>query len=102
MQSAAAKPRETWPTFSAYATAYAVLRGRRYTLAMCRMRAKQRMEHVVRTLLARVVTLGIRMTLLLRGRGFYSVRGLQDLWQAWHGDGPHGVTSPPQLGRGQP
>jgi hypothetical protein len=65
--------------FFTYATAYAVVRGRRYTLALCRVRAKQTMDHVVRTLLARVVTLGIRMKLLLLDRGFYSVRVIQDL-----------------------
>jgi putative transposase len=37
------------------------------------------MDHVVRTLLARVATLGIRMKLLLLDRGFYSVRVIQDL-----------------------
>ena len=65
--------------FFTYATAYAVVRGRRYTLAMCRVRAKQRMDHVLRTLLARLVTLGIRIQLLLLDRGFYSVRVMQDL-----------------------
>ena len=65
--------------FFTYATAYAVVRGRRYTLAMCRVRAKQTMDHVVRTLLARVVTLGIRIKLLLLDRGFYSVRIIHDL-----------------------
>jgi hypothetical protein len=65
--------------FFTYATAYAVVRGRRYTLAMCRVRAKQRMDHVLRTLLARLVTLGIRIKLLLLDRGFYSVRVIQDL-----------------------
>lgn len=65
--------------FFTYATAYAVVRGRRYTLAMCRVRAKQSMAHVLRTLLARLVTLGIRIKLLLLDRGFYSVRVIQDL-----------------------
>jgi hypothetical protein len=65
--------------FFTYATAYAVVRGRRYTLAMCRVRAKQSMDHVLRTLLTRLVTLGIRMKLLLLDRGFYSVRVIQDL-----------------------
>ena len=67
------------PHFVTYATAYAVVRGRRSTLAMCRVRAKQRMDHVLRTLLARLVTLGMRMKLLLLDRGFYSVRVIQDL-----------------------
>ena len=65
--------------FFTYATAYAVVRGRRYTLAMCRVRAKQSMDHVVRILLARVITLGIRIKLVLLDRGFYSVRVMQDL-----------------------
>jgi hypothetical protein len=65
--------------FFTYATAYAVVRGRRYTLAMCRVRAKQTMDYVLRTLLARLVTLGIRIKLLLLDRGFYSVRVIQDL-----------------------
>jgi hypothetical protein len=41
---------------------------------MCRVRAKQSREHVLRTLLARVVTWGMRIQLLLLDRGFYSVR----------------------------
>jgi hypothetical protein len=65
--------------FFTYATAYAVIRGRRYTLAICRVRAKQTMDHVVRTLLARLVTLGIRIKLLLLDRGFYSVRVMREL-----------------------
>jgi hypothetical protein len=65
--------------FFTYATAYAVVQGRRYTLALCRVRAKQTMNHVVRILLERLVTLGIRIKLLLLDRGFYSVRVIQDL-----------------------
>jgi putative transposase len=65
--------------FFTYATAYAVVRGRRYTLAMCRVRAKQSMDHVLRTLLARLVTLGIRIKLVLLDRGFYTVRVMRDL-----------------------
>jgi hypothetical protein len=65
--------------FFTYATAYAVVRGRRYTLAMCRGRAKQSMDYVLRTLLARLVTLGIGIKLLLLDRGFYSVRVIPDL-----------------------
>ena len=60
------------------ATAYAVVRGRRSTLAMCRVRAKQSMDDVLRTLLARLGTLGIRVKRLWLDRGFYSVRMLQD------------------------
>jgi hypothetical protein len=52
---------------------------RRYTLALCRVRAKQTMDHVVRTLLERLVMLGIRLKLLLLDRGFYSVQVMRDL-----------------------
>lgn len=65
--------------FFTYATAYAVVRGRRYTLAICRVQAKQTMDHVVRTLLERLVILGIRIKLLLLDRGFYTVRVIRDL-----------------------
>ena len=65
--------------FFTYATAYAVVRGRRYTLALYRVRAKQSMDHVVRRLLARLGTLGIRIKLVLLDRGFYSVRVIRDL-----------------------
>ena len=65
--------------FFTYATAYAVVRGRRYTLAVCRVRAKQPMDQVVRILLARLILLGIPIKLLLLDRGFYTVRVIQDL-----------------------
>jgi putative transposase len=65
--------------FFTYATAYAVVQGRRYTLAICRVRAKQTMDHVVRTLLERLDILGIRIQLLLLDRGFYSVRVIGNL-----------------------
>src|SRR5262249_40127643 len=67
------------PHFFTYATAYAVVQGRRYTRAICRVRAKQTMAHVVRPLLERVGLLGIRMQLLLLDRGFYRVRVMSDL-----------------------
>jgi hypothetical protein len=46
---------------------------------MGRVRAKQSMDQVLRTLRARVVTLGMRIQLLLLDRGFYSVRVMPDL-----------------------
>jgi hypothetical protein len=67
------------PHFCTYATAYAVLQGRRDTLAMYRVRAKQSMDSVLRRLLARLVTLGMRITLLLLDRGVYTVRVMRDL-----------------------
>jgi hypothetical protein len=67
------------PHFFTYAPASAVVRGRRYPLAMCRVRAKQTMDDVLRTLLTRVGRVGSRIKLLLLERGCYSVRVIQDL-----------------------
>jgi hypothetical protein len=63
----------TPPVFP-YATASAVVRGRRYTLARCRVRAKQRMDQVLRPRLIRLAPMGSRLNLLWLARGFYSER----------------------------
>jgi putative transposase len=60
--------------FFTYATAYVILRGRRYTLALTRVRQGDRMDAVLQCLLGRVETLGVKVSLLLLDRGFYSVR----------------------------
>jgi hypothetical protein len=57
------------------ATAYAVVQGRRDTLARGRVRAKQTMDHVLRPLLARLGTLGIRIKLLLPRPGLLQRAG---------------------------
>lgn len=59
--------------FHAYATCYVIHHGRRYTLAMTRVLLGTPMSEVLRRLLQRVRALGIRPTLLLLDRGFYSV-----------------------------
>jgi putative transposase len=59
--------------FHAYATCYVVHHGRRFTLAMTRVLLGTPMPEVLRCLLGRVKSLGIRPTLLLLDRGFYSV-----------------------------
>ena len=62
--------------FFTYATAYAVVRGRRYPLALGRVRAKQTMDHVVRPLLERLVVLGfLPETPAWLARGFDSGGG---------------------------
>jgi hypothetical protein len=68
-----------YDTLFPYATAYAVVRGRRHTLAMCRVRAKPSMDYVLRTLRARLVPLGGHVKLLLCDCGFDSVRVIPDL-----------------------
>ncbi len=60
--------------FFTYATAYLILRGRRYTLAMVRVRAEDKMDTVLKKLLNRLKTLRIKTGLLLLDRGFYSVK----------------------------
>jgi DDE family transposase len=59
--------------FHAYATCYVVHHGRRFTLALVRVVLGTPMSEVIRKLLALVRQLGIRPTLLLLDRGFYSV-----------------------------
>lgn len=66
--------------FHAYATAYLVVKGRRFTVALARVELGTPMKEVLRTLLGRVRAAGIRPQLLLLDRGFYSaevVRYLQ-------------------------
>jgi hypothetical protein len=65
--------------FFTYATAYVVLRGRRYTLALCRVKATMTMDQVIDKLLRRVQALGIKISLLLLDRGFYSVKVIRQL-----------------------
>lgn len=60
--------------FFTYATAYVVLRGRRYTLALTRVRKPDKMDSVLKILMGRLKALGVRVSLLLADRGFYSVR----------------------------
>lgn len=59
--------------FFVYATAYAIWQGRRYTLAIYRVRAGEKMIEVVKKLLSRLKQIAIRIGLLLLDRGFYNV-----------------------------
>lgn len=65
--------------FFTYATAYVILRGRRYTLALCRVKATMTMDEVLAILLKRVQALGVKISLLLLNRGFYSVKVIRQL-----------------------
>ncbi len=65
--------------FFTYATAYAVVRGRRYTLALCRVHAKMTMDTVIERLVHRLDALGIKVSVLLLDRGFYSVKVMRAL-----------------------
>lgn len=59
--------------FFAYATAYAIVSGRRYTLAMYRVQSGEKMDEVLKKLVRRLREIGVKIGLLLIDRGFYSV-----------------------------
>jgi putative transposase len=59
--------------FHAYATAYVVVRGCRYTLGLRAVHHSDPWEDVVRDLLRQVRRAGVHVRLLLLDRGFYSV-----------------------------
>jgi len=60
--------------FFAYATAYLIRKGQRYTLAIYRVRQKETMDQVVLRLLSRLEELRINALWFLLDRGFYSVK----------------------------
>src|SRR4051794_35619855 len=59
--------------FPAYATAYVVRQGRRYTVALTGVSKGESLKDVVRRLLRQAAGVGVRPRLLLLDRGFYSV-----------------------------
>ncbi len=59
--------------FHAYATAYVVRKGQRYTVALTGVTKGESLKDVVQRLLRQASSVGIRPRLLLLDRGFYSV-----------------------------
>jgi Transposase DDE domain len=59
--------------FHAYATAYVVRKGQRYTVALTGVQKGESLKDVVQRLLRQAARVGIRTRLLLLDRGFYSV-----------------------------
>jgi hypothetical protein len=70
--------------FHAYATAYVVRKGRRYTVALTGVKKGEPLDEVVKRLLRQAASVGIRPRLLLLDRGFYSVAVVRYLQQARH------------------
>ena len=68
--------------FHAYATAYVVLRGQRFTLAMRRVQKGEKMDVVVRDLLRRCAQLDVPIGVVLLDRGFFSVAVIRYLQAA--------------------
>jgi hypothetical protein len=68
--------------FHAYATAYVVRKGRRYTVALTGVKKGEALKDVVQRLLRQAASVGVRARLLLLDRGFYSVAVVRYLQQA--------------------
>ena len=70
--------------FHAYATAYVIRKGRRYTVALAYVRKGQPLAEVVQELLRQAAKAGVRPRYLLLDRGFWSVAVLRYLQRARH------------------
>src|SRR5437763_4463848 len=70
--------------FHAYATAYVVRQGQRYTVALACVSKGEPLKDVVQRLLRQSASVGIRPRLLLLDRGFYSVAVVRYLQRARH------------------
>src|SRR5512135_1634342 len=68
--------------FHAYATAYVIRKGQRYTVALTGVTKGEPLEDVVRRLLHQAARVGVRPRLLLLDRGFYSVAVVRSLQRA--------------------
>src|SRR3954462_2159123 len=70
--------------FHAYATAYVNYRGQRYTLALTLAERGEKMQDVLRRLFRRLSLLGVRVRMVLLGRGFWSVAVVRSLQAGRH------------------
>ena len=70
--------------FHAYATAYVIRKGQRYTVALTGVRKGEVLKDVVQRLLRQAASVGVRPRLLLLDRGFYSVAVVRYLQAARH------------------
>src|SRR5829696_7666568 len=70
--------------FHAYATAYVVRQGQRYTVALTGVKKGEPLKDVVQRLLRQAASVGVRPRLLLLDRGFYSVAVVRYLQAARH------------------
>src|SRR3954467_5261140 len=68
--------------FHAYATAYVVRKGQRYTVALTGVKKGEPLKDVVQRLLRQAAGVGVRPRLLLLDRGFYSVAVVRSLQAA--------------------
>src|SRR3954470_9672645 len=68
--------------FHAYATAYVVRQGQRYTVALTGVKKGEALKDVIQRLLRQAASVGVRPRLLLLDRGFYSVAVIRYLQAA--------------------
>jgi hypothetical protein len=68
--------------FHAYATAYVVCKGQRFTVALTAVTKGEPLKEVVQRLLKQARSVGVRTRLLLLDRGFYSVEVIRYLQAA--------------------
>ena len=68
--------------FHAYATAYVVFKGQRYTVALTAVAKGEAMKDVVQRLLKQARSVGVAIRLVLLDRGFYSVNVIRYLQAA--------------------
>ena len=76
------EPKSGTSHFHAYATAYAVREGRRFTVAMTRVLYGEPIKEVIQRLLERASRIGVKPRYLLLDRGFYSVEVVRYLQAA--------------------
>ena len=70
--------------FHAYATAYVVLKGQRFTVALTAVAKGEPLKDVVQRLLKQARSVGVKPRLLLLDRGFYAVDVIRYLQAARH------------------
>ncbi len=70
--------------FHAYATAYVVLKGERFTVALTAVTKGESLKDMLQRLLKQARSVGVRPRLLLLDRGFYSVDVIRYLQTARH------------------
>jgi hypothetical protein len=71
--------------FHAYATAYLILKGQRFTLALRWVKADDKVEAVLRELMRRCAQLGVKPKVVLLDRGYWKVAVIRYLQAARYG-----------------
>jgi putative transposase len=76
------QPKSGTTHFHAYASAYVVRHGQRFTLALTPVGASEKMDEVVRRLLRQVRSIGVKVKFLLLDKGFFNAEVVRYLQRA--------------------